>query len=561
MVNKFTKQIIIVLILFIGLMLGFHSVLALTCGAGCVLVTDGTAYCRCSATTTTPPTTTPPTTTPPTTTRPPTTTTPPTTTPPTTTRPPTTTTPPTTAPNGICPSGKCAGFSDSDCDDTTCSTGQVCSNGTCVNGNCINGTTQSCVTSNGACTGIRTCSASSWGECVSTQPNCPPVSGCTGCATAGCGECSSTSAGFLCYCSGSLGNGVYTSCQGASGHSECTGGGDCGITGGNNCGGLNQPRCGCGCGPGLTSCTNAFGVFCAYDCTPTTTTPPACQNGQTQSCAINGCAGTKICSNNIWGECVDNAGDGCPAATTCTYTVCECSGGNCSTVTKSGTVPCPTNEGCRSCPTYNTCSDSRTCTVSHPGGNIMTGGSCPTGCTSNIDCGIENTKDCHWLTCSSNSCSISNNSTIPISQNCPTGCNTNNDCSTTQTGTAVITSSCGGNTATVNAVVNGGVSPYTRYTWYKQSGSTGWIVDYSQSCSSASCSNSHAYTLSGQAINVYLAVGDSAGNTWASNILNINCSTTANKCGIDANGAMFCSASGTGTSCNSVSDCGVCKKR
>jgi len=110
-------------------------------------------------------------------------------------------------------------------------------------------------------------------------------------------------------------------------------------------------------------------------------------------------------------------------------------------------------------------------------------------------------------------------------------------------------------------VVNGGVSPYTRYTWYKQSGSTGWIVDYSQSCSSASCSNSHAYTLSGQAINVYLAVGDSAGNTWASNILNINCSTTANKCGIDANGAMFCSASGTGTSCNSVSDCGVCKKR
>jgi len=125
----------------------------------------------------------------------------------------------------------------------------------------------------------------------------------------------------------------------------------------------------------------------------------------------------------------------------------------------------------------------------------------------------------------------------------------------------VITSSCGLSTATVNAVVNGGVAPYKEYTWYKQTGSTGWVIDYDQSCSSSGCSNSHIYTLSGQIINAYLRVGDSNGNAWASNILNINCSTTANKCGIDSNGTMFCSTSGTGTSCNNVSDCGVCKKR
>jgi len=540
-------------------MFGTYPALALTCGGGCTLVTNDTAYCRCPATTTT--TTTTNTTT--TTTRPTTSTTTPVTTTSTTTR--TTSSTTTTRPNGICPTGKCAGFSDSDCDETLCGGGQVCSNGTCVNGNCTNGETQACVTSNGACTGVRTCSASSWGECVSTQTGCPSVSGCTGCATAGCGECSSTSAGFACYCSGSLGNGVYTSCQGASGHPECTGGGDCGVTGGNNCGGLNQPRCDCGCGPGLTSCTNAYGIFCAYDCTPSTTAPIACQNGETRGCTVNSCPGTQVCSNGSWGGCADNAGDGCPAPVNCTYTVCECSGGNCQTVSKSGTTPCPSSQSCKSCPAYNTCSLSGACNVPNPSSTIM-GGACPTGCTSPC---IGDTKPCNWKSCSGSSCSINESSIIPIGQTCPTGCSTNNDCSIVTSGTVTISGLCGIDSVKVTATVQGGTTPYQKYVWYKQVGNT-ISIDYEQPCSHGVCSNTHTYALSGKSsITYYLRVEDSANNAWASSLETTNCfpMESGNRCGVNPDGSRFCGVGilnlpGTGKTCNVAQnpsdECGSC---
>jgi hypothetical protein len=134
-------------------------------------------------------------------------------------------------------------------------------------------------------------------------------------------------------------------------------------------------------------------------------------------------------------------------------------------------------------------------------------------------------------------------------------------------GTATIISSCGVGSATVTTTVNGGATPYEKYTWYKQIGSGNWSIDYEQICPLGGCNNSHVYTLSGQTINTYLRVEDTTGAFWASNILSVNC-TNKNKCGIDTLGGLFCSASGTGGSCNNVSDCchngsdcGICKKR
>lgn len=189
--------------------------------------------------------------------------------------------------------------------------------------------------------------------------------------------------------------------------------------------------------------------------------------------------------------------------------------------------------------------------------------------------------------------------------NC-TGDVNHSNCSNTVTvtknsGTAIIASSCGVDSATVTAVVAGGITPYKKYTWYKQIGSGSWIIDYEEFCpsSNGSCISSHIYLLSGQTINAYLRVEDNRGDFWSSNILNINCNgsskcgcngttrtcdvsgtgancsdisscplceTATSKCGINPNGSMFCGTgtlglSGTGGSCNFASDCGVCKKR
>jgi len=127
-------------------------------------------------------------------------------------------------------------------------------------------------------------------------------------------------------------------------------------------------------------------------------------------------------------------------------------------------------------------------------------------------------------------------------------------------GTASVTNgTCSLNKNTVTATVQGGSGSYKTYTWYTKTGTGDWTIDYAETCSSFGCSNTHTYSVISP-IQAYLRVDDSDGTFWASNILTINCNTS-NKCGIDVNGNFFCSSSGTGGSCNSVSDCGTCKKR
>ncbi len=133
-------------------------------------------------------------------------------------------------------------------------------------------------------------------------------------------------------------------------------------------------------------------------------------------------------------------------------------------------------------------------------------------------------------------------------------------------GTAIIASSCGVDSATVTANVAGGVVPYKQYTWYKQVGSGAWNIDYEQICPVGGCGGSHIYALFGQTINAYLRVEDISNNTWASNILSVSCGSSLRYCGINPDGSIFCGTgtlglSGTGRSCNFASDCGVCKKR
>ena len=237
--------------------------------------------------------------------------------------------------------------------------------------------------------------------------------------------------------------------------------------------------------------------------------------------------------------------------------------------------------------------------MTNPGSTLMNSAICPSSCISNAQCAGA-TKSCNWKTCSSGElCNVSHTSTIPINQSCPTGCSADDECSTTISGTAIIASSCGVDSAVVTANVAGGITPYKKYTWYKQIGSGAWTIDYEQICPAGGCNNSHIYLLSGQTINVYLRVEDNKGDFWASNILSINCSdsgkcgcngttktcdasgtgascsdisscplcgTATNKCGINPNGSMFCGTgtlglSGTGGSCNFASDCGACKKR
>jgi hypothetical protein len=153
----------------------------------------------------------------------------------------------------------------------------------------------------------------------------------------------------------------------------------------------------------------------------------------------------------------------------------------------------------------------------------------PSSCDSNSDCltGGGGTKTCHWTVCSSDAC-VSRSGTYPVDVDCPDNrCSTNNDCIGTGSGTATIVNLCGNNSATVTAVVDGGNKPYKKYTWYKQIDRGTWNIDYEEVCpvtsNISSCNNTHTYLLSGQTINAYLRVEDIRNNTWASNILNINC--------------------------------------
>jgi len=125
------------------------------------------------------------------------------------------------------------------------------------------------------------------------QVSCP---GCTGCATAKCGECSSQAAGYRCKCTGSTGiPGYYTSCTGQpdssctgsskqctderycvetcpSGHycyGNCVTNNDCGTYA--TCGAAGQPCCtanGGTCNSGLTCCDpkNGQPAYCTSSC-------------------------------------------------------------------------------------------------------------------------------------------------------------------------------------------------------------------------------------------------------------------------------------------------------
>lgn len=408
-------------------------------------------------------------------------TTPPTTVPPVTTLP---TTPPTS--NTCTVGGGACCSSDSTCpygaSKGSCESGQKCCESTC---GCQPGTTKDC-TIFGTCSGKQTCGSTGlWGSCIAKDSCCGVVcaypyacSGgscvkvCNGCTTAGCDACSSMENGYKCVCSNPIAGG-YLNCTGSPDLTCCPSnqivGGVCVPSGatcpplGDSCGTNGQAPCRCGCLSGLSNCPvigggNVCTAACAvnkyscdslnHQCYIDASGAYTSYSDCTSACAPNKCG----CDSNNQPTCsASGTGASCSSAASCTcapkacsYTVCECSGGNCSTVTKSGTEPCPAND----------------------------------------------------------------------------------DCSATHGGAAVITSSCGLSTATVNAAVNGGVAPYKEYTWYKQTGSTGWAIDYDQSCSSSGCSSSHTYNLAGQSINAYLRVGDSNGNVWASNILSIDCNST-----------------------------------
>ena len=137
-------------------------------------------------------------------------------------------------------------------------------------------------------------------------------------------------------------------------------------------------KCGCDSSGNKTCSDSGTGDYCtnASSC-------PACGTVPVAHC---GCVGTaKVCRLNESGG-VCNSIDDCqdcngtttttapPTPTACTYTVCECSGGDCQTVTKTGTTPCPASKTCVSCPAYNTCSASLVCNVPKPASTIFSPG-------------------------------------------------------------------------------------------------------------------------------------------------------------------------------------------
>jgi len=113
---------------------------------------------------------------------------------------------------------------------------------------------------------------------------------------------------------------------GASGNNECQYSSDCygGDDGGTTDGGGGEVTYQCFCGQQLTgtyTCHDCNGGTCCTECqgcddddNNNGNDNGGCPNGATQPCiASNNCDGTRTCTNNHWGPCVDIPNDGCPS--------------------------------------------------------------------------------------------------------------------------------------------------------------------------------------------------------------------------------------------------------
>ncbi len=383
-------------------------------------------------------------------------------------------------------------------DTQSCTTSQNCpGTKTCTNGtwgtcqdnpndncpsSCSSGETASCsvVKNSVTCSGTKSCSNGSWGSCVidaccGVQCTSPAicsggscVTPCTECTTTACNEYSPNAGGcqppydfqWYCECTGPI-SGGYTSCIGkcttipSGSRLRCING-KCqtspddtkpvcpsGKAEGSTCscsfeegGAGGEPCTGCGCKTGLSCCPQANGSkICLAQCGTT----QVCTPNSSQSCTVkvNGvdCSGTQICKSDGsgWGDCTVT--DSTCGYQTCKWKECSSSSFNC---TEEKSEQRKANESCPSgCSSDNECGQTctwKTCNTTTNKCDVINSqrfsltATCPSGCTTDAQCAT--TKNCSWKTCntSNNTCSVSHTSTIPIDQTCPDGCSSNDDC-------------------------------------------------------------------------------------------------------------------------------------
>ncbi|MCW1309743.1 MAG: hypothetical protein QXP04_03555, partial [Candidatus Nanoarchaeia archaeon] len=345
-----------------------------------------------------------------------------------------------------------------------CSGSQYCDNGTCKDYECFPGDTQNCtLTVNGqTCTGSQECTSShTWSACSNPccGVTCPPgyicymgvcQSYCTGCETAACGECSSTTTGYRCVCSLPIGSG-YQFCVGTV-DNTCTNPPNncpspCPTP---DCGHANQAPCCCGCIQGLTRCSTPYGTYICQDiCWPNYQCTPSSQQYCTITINETSCSGIQQCKSDGsgWEDCIPT--DSNCGYQTCSWKTCDDQGINCSvehTDTFKANESCPS--GCTTnndCPNklcqWKECSSDQKCNI-NKSGIYPKNQDCPLGCT--VDSQCTNTHDCTWKECdaATQTCSVLKSGIYPINENCPTGCSNDSGCQTIKYACNVATGTC-----------------------------------------------------------------------------------------------------------------------